>query len=130
MLPFNKANLNAYLLSIGSNPSAIQQFYTELSANFVSALQARFLLTQAQIDYINTMLFGERLMLIQGLYLASQYAVLPNIILPVDMIVKDQSEGGPNVTVNPYIKGKFSGYGTWPEINVKADVEVGARFEC
>lgn len=89
MVPFNLANLNSYLTSIGSDVPAINQFAAELSANFLTALQARFILFPTQVAYVNNMELHERLGLTSSLNTTAALASLPNTKLPVEFVVFD-----------------------------------------
>ena len=130
MVPFNLANLNAYLTSIGSDVPAINQFAAELSANFLTALQARFILTPPQVTYVNNMKLHERLGLTSTLNTTAALASLPNTELPVEFDVYDIDNPPIALAGDPYL------YAT---MKIKQDLitgktglkpEIGIKIPC
>lgn len=88
MLPsFSEANINAYLASIGSSVSDINQFYADLSSNWLGAFQSRFTLTQANVDLLNNFPGDGKEAILEAMALCSRWASRPDIDLPIDMSI-------------------------------------------
>jgi len=54
MTTFSESNVNSYLNSISTNLIELQSFADDIESNFVNCFQTRFIMTQADIDNMNS----------------------------------------------------------------------------
>lgn len=57
---FNDVNVNNWFQTIETDPVAWEQLATDLETDFLNAIQIRFFVNQAQIDFINQLMPSQK----------------------------------------------------------------------
>lgn len=98
--------MNTYLSSISNNVPQIQLFIDDLEANFLNALQARFIVAPTQVTYINNMQDYEKFAIVEAGKGILAIASLSSIGTPVQIEVENapQGLGNPKVKYEVYIE--------------------------
>jgi hypothetical protein len=135
MTNFSEANVNLYLSSIKSNLVALQSFATDMETNFVNCFQTRFIMTQHDIDKLNSWpsVLKSELSLFTRMTV-NYYAVYQsmNLILEIEGF---ESPIPPPVALPPFpdnvkvkVEGNLDYTPATGDINYKAKIKVEASW--
>lgn len=133
MLPqFSEANVDAYLASIESSLSAINQFNTDLNANWVGAFQTRFTLSPANLDLLINFPGDGKAAILEAMAIVVRWANRSDTVLPIPMEILGFASQSAQMLAIENFKIKAEG-GTYYDINndmkfTVKKVSVEAKF--